>query len=229
MVAESPNNQELALKKRARRRLVGAIALVLFMVIVLPKILQDRAALAPQESIKITMPDENIVQQIESVDRNATPVESQAEVVALEESINIEGPASSETADEIQTENKKANDKNSATSALVAEAKVAVKSPDIKKDENKSSESKSSEVKVPSIKSESFSIQVGVFSDMANVKQLQARLKQAGLDSRTENISTPKGEKIRLKAGRFNSRQEAAYALTKLQAADLSGMVISNN
>lgn len=226
MAAESPNNQELALKKRARRRLVGAIALVLFMVIVLPRVLQDRVALAPQEAIKITMPDENTVQQIESIDRNATPVESQAEVAALEESINIEAPASSESANEIQVDNKKANDKNSA---IKAEAKVAVKAPEIKKDDNKPSESKSSEVKVPSIKGESFSIQVGVFSDMANVKQLQARLKQAGLDSRTENISTPKGEKIRLKAGRFNSRQEAAYALTKLQAADLSGMVISNN
>ena len=48
------NDQELALKKRARRRLVGAVALVLLMVIVLPMILKDRAALAPQEAIKIT-------------------------------------------------------------------------------------------------------------------------------------------------------------------------------
>ena len=50
------NDQELALKKRARRRLVGAVALVLLMVIVLPMILKDRTALAPQEAIKITMP-----------------------------------------------------------------------------------------------------------------------------------------------------------------------------
>ncbi|MDP1657985.1 MAG: SPOR domain-containing protein [Methylotenera sp.] len=226
MAADSPNNQELALKKRARRRLVGAVALVLFMVIVLPRVLQDRAALVPQEAIKITMPDESTVQQTESVDRNAAPVEPQAEVAALEESINIEVPASSETANEVQVGSKKANDKNLA---IKSEAKVAVKTPEIKKDETKPSESKSSEVKVSSIKDESFSIQVGVFSDMANVKQLQARLKQVGLDSRTENITTPKGEKIRLRAGRFNSRQEAAYALTKLEAADLSGMVISNN
>lgn len=88
---------------------------------------------------------------------------------------------------------------------------------------------KEPEVKTSTINGETFTIQVGVFSDLANVKQLQARLKQVGLDSRTENITTPKGEKIRLRAGRFNSRQEAAYALTKLQAADLTGMVISNN
>jgi DedD protein len=57
MPPELPNDQELSLKKRARRRLVGAIALVLLMVIVLPMILQDRSALAPQAPIKITMPD----------------------------------------------------------------------------------------------------------------------------------------------------------------------------
>ncbi|MDP1766422.1 MAG: SPOR domain-containing protein [Methylotenera sp.] len=226
MAAESPNNQELALKKRARRRLVGAIALVLFMVIVLPRVLQDRAALAPQEAIKITMPDESIVQQIESIDRSAAPVEPHAEVATLEESNNIEVPANAETVNKKQVDNKNTSDKNTA---IKAEAKVVVKAPEVKKDENKLSESKSVEVNMSSIKGESFSIQVGVFSDIANVKQLQARLKQAGIDSRTENISTPKGEKIRLRAGHFNSRQEAAYALTKLEAADLSGMVISNN
>ena len=57
MPPDLPNDQELTLKKRARRRLVGAVALVLLMVIVLPQILQDRAVLAQQEPIKITMPE----------------------------------------------------------------------------------------------------------------------------------------------------------------------------
>lgn len=36
---------------------MGAIALVLLMVIILPMMLQDRAALAPKDAIKITMPE----------------------------------------------------------------------------------------------------------------------------------------------------------------------------
>jgi len=64
---------------------------------------------------------------------------------------------------------------------------------------------------------------------MGNVKLLQEKLKQEGLTSKTENIATAKGEKIRLKAGVFKSRQEAAYALVKLQEDNLTGMVISNN
>jgi len=53
-------------------------------------------------------------------------------------------------------------------------------------------------------------------------------LKKVGLFSRTENIST-KGEKIRLKAGSFASRSDAVSALSKLQSANLSGMVVSND
>jgi DedD protein len=121
---------------------------------------------------------------------------------------------------------------------LADEKKAEDKKP-VKKEEVKPTETKKPDVKVTeaiepvakpsSTSGDSFTIQVGVFSDIANVKQLQVRLKEVGLDSRTENITTPKGEKIRLRAGRFSSRQEAADALTKLQAADLTGMVISNN
>ena len=244
MATESPNDLELALKKRARRRLVGAIALVLFMVIVLPMVLQDRAALAPQEAIKITMPDDVVSQQAPKAEVNVTPVEPQAEVAAASESVipepiksespenaEVDKPAQSVSAKELKEE-KKAEDKKPVKKAEVTFTDT--KKTDVKSSEAKATEVKKPEVKEPEVKTsttngETFTIQVGVFSDLANVKQLQARLKQVGLDSRTENITTPKGEKIRLRAGRFNSRQEAAYALTKLQAADLTGMVISNN
>jgi DedD protein len=243
MATESPNDLELALKKRARRRLVGAIALVLFMVIVLPMVLQDRAALAPQEAIKITMPAD-AGQQVPKAEANVTPVEPQAEVAtesesAMPESVKSELATVTEIDKPIQSESakstsvvKKAEDKKSVK-------KAEVNTTDVKKSDVKSSEPKAPEVKKPEVREtevkaaatsgESFTIQVGVFSEIANVKQLQARLKQVGLNSHTENITTPKGEKIRLRAGHFNSRSEAADALAKLQAADLTGMVISNN
>jgi DedD protein len=222
MAADSSNDLELALKKRARRRLVGAIALVLLMVIVLPMVLQDRAALAPQEAIKITMPDDVVSQQTPKNEANVASVEPQAEVATLSESTISEPttlePAMVDQVDKpVQSENTK--EASDVKKEMSGEKKAEVKKTVIIEPEPKPS----------STSGESFTIQVGVFSDIANVKQLQARLKQVGLDSRTENITTPKGEKIRLRAGRFSSRQEAAYALTKLQAADLTGMVISNN
>ena len=241
MVADSSNDLELALKKRARRRLVGAIALVLLMVIVLPMVLQDRAALSPQEAIKITMPVDVVSQQTPKNEESAALVESQVEpavasVSATTESIKSEPSVTAEIDKPVQSESAKGI--SDVKKEVVEEKKAEEKKP-LKKVETKTTESKKTDVKPNEVKEseakpsvtndQSFAIQVGVFSDIANVKQLQARLKQVGLDSRTENISTPKGEKIRLRAGHFSSRQEAAYALTKLQAADLTGMVISNN
>jgi DedD protein len=90
-------------------------------------------------------------------------------------------------------------------------------------------DSKIDNVKVPQKKEGAFSIQVGVYSDPANVKQLQAKLKQTGFSSHTQKITTPKGEKIRLRAGSFASRQEANAAVPKLQKIGLSAMVVSND
>ena len=94
--------------------------------------------------------------------------------------------------------------------------------------ESKVSSSKKIEAK-PQSHAGTFTIQMGVFSDVANVKLLQDKLKKVGLPTRTENISTEKGEKIRLKAGSFASRADAVLALSKLQSAKLSGMVVGND
>ena len=241
MAADSSNDLELALKKRARRRLVGAIALVLFMVIILPMVLQDRAALAPQEAIRITMPVDVVSQQTPKIEANVASVEPQVEVSvptdsAMPEPIKAAPPEVTQIDKPVSLGNNKAtsDEKKVVVGEIKAEdkkttKKVEVNTTDTKKPDVKATETKKPEANPLSTSGEIFTIQIGVFSDIANVKQLQARLKQVGLDSRTENVTTPKGEKIRLRAGRFNCRQEAAYALTKLQAADLTGMVISNN
>ncbi|MEQ1487263.1 MAG: SPOR domain-containing protein [Methylotenera sp.] len=224
MPPELPNDQELNLKKRARRRLVGAIALVLLMVIILPMMLQDRAALAPKDAIKITMPEPAEV----VVEANAT----QQALTAV-----VEAPVTPTIADEtkmpeIKAEAKETVEKKGVTTVDLmpaepkpAEAKFVEKKPV----EPKRVEPKPVEDKLPSKSSGSFTIQVGVYSDPANVKQLQAKLKDAGFASHTENITTPKGEKIRLRAGKYASRQDAADALDKLKASGLPGMVISND
>jgi len=66
-----------------------------------------------------------------------------------------------------------------------------------------------------------------VFSEVANVRQLQSKLSSLGYQSKTEKISTPKGEKIRLRSQVFNSRNDAAIALQNIKEAGLTGMVVS--
>lgn len=239
MPPDLPNELELVLKKRARRRLVGAIALVLLMVIILPKILQDRAAMAPQDAIKITMPDAGAGQQVEAFSASVAPVKpnvnngqtpevhssTTSESGKAEASIDSGAVIEAEAEGKNDAENKKDESKKPVAKV---EKKAEVKTADVKANEIKVSESKATETKAPPKNGNSFTVQVGVYSDAANVKQLQDKLKLAGYTSHTEKISTPKGEKIRLKAGSFASRQDAAYALIKLQEAGLPGMVVSN-
>jgi DedD protein len=75
--------------------------------------------------------------------------------------------------------------------------------------------------------SHKFYVQIGVFSDAANVKQLQSKLSDLGYKSQTEKINTDKGQKIRLKTQQFGDRNEAAIALENIKDAGLTGMVVS--
>lgn len=59
MATEKLSEQEIQFRKRARRRLVGAIALVLLMVTVLPMVLDDREAQAPQPEIAVNIPSQD--------------------------------------------------------------------------------------------------------------------------------------------------------------------------
>ena len=72
-----------------------------------------------------------------------------------------------------------------------------------------------------------FYVQVGVFSDESNVKQLQGKLSDLGYKSQTEKIDTEKGKKIRLRTQLFADRNEAAIALENIKDSGLTGMVVS--
>lgn len=223
MPPDLPNEQELILKKRARRRLVGAVALVLLMIVILPQVLQDRALLAQQEPIKITMPVIASPVNQQAVPQEAIIVEPQnpAEYIADEKVPDFKEPVSEPVVVK-KIENKpakEADDKNQMNAAIAppVEKKVAVKA-----------ETGKVETQTPVKPQELFAVQVGVYSDADNVKRLQEQLRQAGFTTHTEKVKTPKGDSLRLKAGHFNSREDAVIALTKIKAIGLSGIVIGN-
>lgn len=224
MPPDLPNDQELTLKKRARRRLVGAIALVVLMIIVLPQVLQDRALVAQQEPIKITMPEissptnQNTVPQSVSEDSalnrsDAVSDQQDSEIIAPVTESVIDKPA--EVSSLKVPDTKKQPEK---TIEPTVEKKVVVKTPEVSKAENDASAQPK----------ESFTVQVGVYSDIENVKRLQEQLKQAGFSTTTEKVKTPKGDSLRLKAGSFNSRQNAEVALAKIKTIGLSGIIVAN-
>ena len=197
MQREPAGEQELNLKKRARRRLVGAIALVLLMVIVLPMILKDRAATTPAEKITITLPSD----QATAESTQTAPSDFDSSIVPAE-SVQVLPEVIDETAPEPLPE------ESTDTAAPVKQTA---------KQETPAKDSASHK----------FYVQVGVFSDAANVKQLQTKLSDLGYKSQTEKISTDKGQKIRLRTQTFADRNEAAIALENIKDAGLTGMVVS--
>jgi len=241
-------DQALILKKRARRRLVGAVALVLLMIIILPQILQDRSALAKPEPIKITMPEVKHEQTSEPnepqvlaqpvIEQSVTEPQNTAETELID-TPNVENIAAIKEAEAKELERRKSLAK---AAEAKAEPVVAVK-PEIKKPEpakvvkpvekvaveTNTAPPKAVEEKSAPKAVSNFTVQVGVYSDAANVKRLQEQLKQAGFATTTEKATTPKGDALRLKAGKFTSRQDAMNALVKIKEIGLSGIVISND
>lgn len=207
----SIDEQEIQFRKRARRRLVGAIALVLLMVTVLPMVLDDRSANLPQQEIEISIPSQDDDEFTSSV----TPYNPEPETAVQAETLPETTPQ-----DALATE---------TPAVAEADAATAAKTPAPVVDNKSTPASKPIPVQ-PTAKSSSptYSVQIGVFSDAANVRQLEGKLKAQGLQPSTEKLQTAQGEKIRLRVGPFASRELAEEAMGKIKAASLSGMIITN-
>lgn len=203
MQKETAGDQELNLKKRARRRLVGAIALVLLMIIVLPMILKDRAATNPQEKITISLPSE------QQTVTPAAPSDFDSRIVPVEPSAAL--PQTTETSEPAAP-----SKVDPEASVAIAEKPASDKAPPVKQVNKTNADV-----------NHKYYVQIGVFSDEANVKQLQSKLSDLGYKSQTEKIDTAKGKKIRLRTQLFADRNEAAIALQNIKDAGLTGMVVS--
>ena len=211
---EEPIDPMLPEKKRARRRLIGATALVLAAVIGLPMIFDS-------EPKPLT---DDIAIQIPSRDKAGNPV------MAGNGSWDSEAPRSPSV---IKVE-------PSSEKLPVAEAvkpapekptdKPADKTPDKSSDKahSKSAEHASadkSDSAAEKSKSSRYILQVAAVATKAKADELQNRLKQAGIKSYSQTTSTKEGERYRIRIGPFGSRDEADKMRARLLKMGLSAAV----
>lgn len=231
MQKEANNDQELIFKKRARRRLVGAVALVLLMIIVLPMILKERTFVQPKEEITITLPNE-------SLSANTTPNSNNDSIITQEKSkddfdSNIDDANQVDNQIPLETLKNDSQAKNNLDvnnddlQALTDKSAALKTDKTTKKTIDKKNPDLENKVELKPDATSRFYVQIGVFSDLENVKQLQAKLNDIGYKSQTEKINTDKGIKIRLRTQSFDSRSNAATALENIKEAGLTGMVVS--
>ena len=68
-------------------------------------------------------------------------------------------------------------------------------------------------------------ILIGAFTNQANVKNLQTKLAQLGIKVYTEPLDTPQGKKIRVRAGPFATRDVGEKALEKMKRIGVNGVL----
>ena len=204
-MAES--DEALQLKRRARRRLVGAIALVSFVVIILPLILDKEPGPAgPPLSVQIPSQDSG------SFNTRVVPPapEKRSEVPAAKPeptAAKAETALSKTDAPEATAPAAKAEPAKAEANTTTAPVPPADKAEEVRA--------------LAAIGDQVWVVSLDAFSSEKNVKQLQTKLSAAGLKSYTEAVKTSKGELTRVRAGPFSSKEAAEKARSKLVAMGL--------
>lgn len=242
MAAEALTDQEQQFRKRARRRLIGAVALVLLMVTVLPMLLDDRSEQAPHPDVAISIPsqdDGNFASKIVPTIPPAANVAPVAPDVAAQPSppaAVVPQPAVAPVVAEPKPEPKvepRPEPKPNAEPKPESKPKPELKpkpepaKPVVK--EQPTPEPKVAPVvaeKTEPAKNEAVSIQVGVFSDSDKVTQMKSKAGSLGVKCSTEPLNTKTGAKVRMRCGPYASRAEAEQAQASLKSAGISNTIL---
>ena len=214
------------LQRRARRRLVGAIALVVLVVIVLPIVLDTEPGPIGQDLV-IQIPSQEAGKFNTRVLTPSAPGAATPPVAGAKEASST--PARSETPGAVPKEAPATA--KTAPPAVPAEgnapsapASAKKEAPPPAKDQTRAAKDESDAARAKALLEgkEAWVVRLGAFSNQANVKKLRDKLMAAGVKSYTEAAIGPKGEQTRVRAGPFDSKLEADEAQKKLIAAGVS-------
>ncbi|MGV0950948.1 MAG: SPOR domain-containing protein [Azonexus sp.] len=233
------NDAQSQLKKRARRRLVGAVTFASVVAVVLPMVMDHQPRQAVDEvEIRIPGQDEKPFAPKFAV----TPVEKAAPKTA-------ELPAASKAPVPVES--------SPAAEPVVPTAKVVevpkekpAEKPPVKGSEKTAPKPEKSPEKpaIPESKAEAkraaailagqgatpdaapakageFVILIGAFANEENVRNLRAKLAERNVKTYVEALDTPGGKKTRVRAGPFASREAADKALERMKQVGVSGVI----
>jgi len=214
----------LELKKRARRRLVGAAALALLAAIVLPMVM-DHEPRQPAQDVQVRIPSQDnsgIASRIlpnKAVPTPLPPSPPDSAPEAKPESVPDAKPlVEPKPAAEIPRDDKPAPKPTEKPAAKPVDKPV-------EKTVNKADEARARAALAGLEVGDSWLVLIGAYKDDANVKQLTAKLKQAGVPAFTEHFDSPQGPRTRVRAGPFKSRLAAEQALAKMKKVGISGPI----
>lgn len=224
---------QLPLKKRARRRLVGAIALAVLAAVVLPMVM-DHAPQAPIQDVQIRIPGQDQAPAFspKTLAANSAEVTAPATKAAAPVAEKPPLPAPTEKTIDKPVEAPKPAAKPEKPVEKMPEKPVAAPEKATKNGSDEAQRAaallagKAAEPSVPAkAAAGEYVILIGAFANPANVKQLQTKLGELGLKVYTETLDSPQGKKTRVRAGPFPSRDAADKALEKMKRIGVNGVV----
>ncbi len=211
-MANSISEEELQLRKRARRRLIGAIALVTIFAVFLPMVL-DHEPKPVNQDISIQIPSPNtgaFTSKIVPV----TPGAPDEKTVATP---TVPSAASTPVYDAEAAPPKK---------AVLEAAKQQPKPVAVSVAQPPPAKSTPAPAKADVSDAGSYVVQVAALNDAGKARQIQEQITAAGVKSYTEVVPTKSGNVTRIRAGPFGSRTEAEKVRDKLKEMGLSGNIV---
>jgi DedD protein len=227
------NDSQLQLKKRARRRLVGAVVFASVVAVVLPMIMDHQPRQVVQDvEIRIPGQDEKPfapkfavapVEKAASADDDkpapeAAPVAPSARIVEVGKDKDTVKPVTEKVAEKPVAKPEKPVDKAAAEKPVAKPAEADARRAAALLAGQGSAEQ-------PPVKSGEYVILIGAFASEENVRNLKTKLAEKSIRTYTEPLDTPGGKRTRVRAGPFPSRDAAEKALEKMKQIGVSGVI----
>lgn len=213
-MAKQQMDDEANLKRQARRRLIGAVALVTAVVVILPMVLDSEPKLDGQ-NIELRIPDQNDAGEFKP--RIALPPEPPA---ASEPAAASAAEKPSAAADvPVVTPLPAVPQETKPQPAPAPKPVAAAPKATAPKPASKPA------VKTQSVPKQGYAVQVGAFSNAATAKKLQGKLSKQGLPAYTEKV----GSNVRVRVGPYPTRAAAEKELNKLKAQGMRPVLSTLN
>jgi len=221
-MASSTSPEASEIRRRGRRRLLGAVTLVLLAVVFVPMILDNEPR--PQRTEpSLIIPNRELAKPLPQPAPAVPDAASAQGTTPATPSATASKPATTAatpSAKAAQPAQEPATAPASpagpaAASGAPRPATVAVAAPKAPEKDSASAP-----------KLEGFAVQVGAFRDEAHLQQVRQKLTAAGVVHYTERIDSGGAPVTRLRAGPFPTREAAESARATLHQAALEGQVV---
>lgn len=220
-------DEESVLKRQARRRLIGAIALTTAIVIILPIVFDSEPPASRVSDIELRIPDKDKTDDVKSGSAVSADIGASSAVVAVSAPASTAAPVVVPvvTTAPIAT----APVADAAVAQHLPEQKAEPAKPEVVKQaqpEHKVETKPKAEAKpatTHSVPRSGFAVQVGAFSNVEAAKKLQDKLAAQGLHAYTEKV----GGNVRVRVGGFSTHEAADKVRHKLESQGLHPNVVN--